>query len=204
MKAIVVVIVVVALLLAGCQAYPLAPANPPPPPTCEELAQQEQSPENLPFETIAQESAQGYAQLWPEEKPALVILTASDEIADIEPFVRPEAAGALRNVDFSAYLVVAAFSGIEGGGAWQYCILSVTQQGQTVTLHVHLIDSPVHPSEIASYYHLVQLQKESLPTGEITFQLALTRHDYVNPTGRQRVLETSQEEIVASITRSLP
>jgi len=43
-------IVPVLALLAGCQSYPFVPANPPPPPTCEELAQQEQSPENLPFD----------------------------------------------------------------------------------------------------------------------------------------------------------
>lgn len=203
MKPIFAVLALLALLLAGCQTNPFAPANPPPPPTCEELAQQEESPDNLPFETIARESAQGYAQLWPEEKPALVILTASDEIADIEPYVRPEAAGALRNVDFSTYLVVAAFSGVKGHGAWQFCITSVTQQQGMVALHTHLIEGSVASAELASYYHLFQLPRGKLPTGEVNFALALTTHQYVITRG-QPMLEASPEKIVASVTHSLP
>ncbi|RMD62290.1 hypothetical protein D6833_07105 [Candidatus Parcubacteria bacterium] len=201
MKPIFAVLAVLALLLAGCQAYPFAPANPPPPPTCEELAQQEQSPENLPFETIAREYDQGYTQ----EKPALIILAASDEIPDIEPYISQKAATSLRDVNFNDSLIVAAFSGWKPFAGFAFCITSIQRKSQEIVLHAHLIQQIGSiAAEAASYYHLVQLQKEVLPPGEVTFHLALTRHEYVNPTGRQQVLETSQEEIVTSVTRSLP
>ncbi|MBW7884564.1 MAG: hypothetical protein H3C34_18375, partial [Caldilineaceae bacterium] len=109
------------LLFAGCQGYPFIPANPPPPPTCEELTQQEESSDNFPFETIARKSAQGYAQLWPEDTPALLVLTGPDEVAEIAPYIRKETDAALQDVDFDTYLVVAAFSGVKGHGAWGFC-----------------------------------------------------------------------------------
>ncbi len=203
MKPIALVLALLAMLLAGCQVYPMAPANPPPPPTCEDLAQREASPENLPFDTIARESAAEDTQLWPENKPTLVILTASNEIADIEPYIRAETATALRNVDFGAYLVVAVFVRTNDAG-WQFCVTSVTGEAGEVLLHTHLIESYQQAAILASYYHLVRLPRENLPSSDVTFVLALTHHRYVNPTGRQPVLETSPEEIVASVTRSLP
>lgn len=192
------------LLLAGCQGYPFIPANPPPPPTCEELTQQEESSDNFPFETIARKSAQGYAQLWPEDTPALLVLTGPDEVAEIAPYIRKETDAALQDVDFDTYLVVAAFSGVKGHGAWGFCITSITERQGVVYLHTHLVDSPTAPDITASYYHLISLPREALPAGDVTFALALTRHDYVNPTGIQRVLQTSEEETVTSVTRSLP
>ncbi len=203
MKPIFAVLAALALLLAGCQAYPMAPANPPPSPTCEELAQQEQSPENLSFETIARES---YNIPWRESEwtdPELFVLTSADDISAIEQYIAPDVVAALKATNFDDAVVLAAFSGWMPHAAWQFCVTSITQQQNKILLHTHLIDSPVAPATIAFYYHLLQLAREELPTGEITFSLALTTHRYVALNG-QTVLEASQEEIVASVTRSLP
>ncbi len=201
MKPTALVLVLLMTWVAGCQVYPVAPVNPPPPPTCEELAQQEANPENLPFDTIAREYGQGYTQ----EEPALRILTVSDEIADIAPYIRSETATSLQNVDFDKSLIVAAFSGWKPFAGFAFCITSVQRGSQGVILHAHLIQliGPI-PAVTASYYHLVQLPRTELPGGEVTFQLALTRHEYVNPSGRQPILEVSREETVVSVTRSLP
>lgn len=203
MKLIMPILAVLAILLAACQTYPFAPANPPPPPTCEELAQQEESPENIPFETIARES---YNIPWKESdwtEPELFVLTSAEDISAIEQYITPDAVAALKATNFDDAVVLAAFSGWMPHAAWQFCVTSITQQKNKVLLHTHLIDSPVAPDTIAFYYHLLQLAREELPTGEITFSLALTMHRYAALNG-QTVLEVSQEEIVASVTRSLP
>ncbi len=182
-------LLVLALLLTGCDPAllsSLTPVNPPPPPTCEELAQQEESSDNPPFETIPYEPSVQSAQLWPETIPTLLLLTSLDDAAVIEPYIQEETAEALQEVDFDTSVVVAAFSGTKGHGAWQFCITSVTEEQGVVRLHAHLVDAPVAPDMLASYYHIVSLSREVLPSGEVSFALALTHHDYVNPTGRQR------------------
>ena len=142
MKWIVLVLALLALLLAGCVTQQ--------PPTCEEVAQQEESPENLPFETIALEGSAGSAALWPDKDPDLVVLTTPDAIVDIEPYISKEVAIALQNIDFNTSLVVAAFSGQKGHGAWQFCITSVTRQTADINLHTHLIDATVAPDVMES------------------------------------------------------
>lgn len=200
-------LVVAALLLAGCQYYReylSGPRNPQQPPLCDELAQQEQSPDNLPFETIARESFASNERSWQNEQPGLFVLTAIDDVPQIEQYIREEAAAALQEVDFDAAIVIAAFSGLKGHAAWQFCVTRITQLHSEVFLHTHLIDSPVAPAVTASYYHLLRLPREGLPSGEVAFHLALTSHLYVNPTGLQQVIETSEEEIVSTSIRSLP
>ncbi len=203
------IFVVLALLLAGCQGFLPAPVNPPPPPTCEELAQQEEGPENLSFETIARNPIP--TQLWPETEAGLFVITEPQDLGQITPHVNDEAFANLSNeeaianlstVDFGTSLVVGAFSSMSNGG-WQFCITNITQQENEINIHVHFVDSPVVPAVTASYYHLIRLPRAALPTGDVTFVLALTRHDYVNPTGRQRVLQTSEEEIVTSVIRTI-
>jgi hypothetical protein len=75
--------IVAALLLAGCQYYRQylgGPRNPQQPPLCDELAQQEQSPDNLPFETIARESTAVVIH-GKSKEPALFVLTSGEDIS---------------------------------------------------------------------------------------------------------------------------
>lgn len=195
-------LVVAALLLAGCQHYLSAPRNPPPAPLCDDLAQQEQSPDNLPFETIARNFITD--NLWESKEPALFVLTSVEDVSAIEQYIAPDAAAALKATDFEDAVVLAAFSGWKGHSAWGFCVTSITQQQGEILLHTHLIDSPVAPDEAASYYHLLRVPREQLPSGEVAFHLALTRRLYVNPTGMQQVIETSEEENIVTVTRSLP
>jgi hypothetical protein len=200
-------LVVAALLLAGCQYYReylSGPRNPHQPPLCDELAQQEQSPDNLPFETIARES---YGIPWKESEwtePALFVLTSGEDISAIEQYIAPGAVAALKATDFDDAVVLAAFSGWQPHAAWGFCVTSIMQQQGEVFLHTHLVDSPIAPAAVAFYYHLLRLPHGQLPSGEVAFYLALTRHLYVNPTGMQQVIETSEEEIVSTSIRSLP
>lgn len=200
-------LVVAALFLAGCQYYReylSGSRNPQQPLLCDELAQQEESPDNLPFETIARESFASNERSWQNEQPGLFVLTAIDDVPQIEQYIREEAAAALQEVDFDAAIVIAAFSGLKGHAAWQFCVTRITQLHSEVFLHTHLIDSPVAPAVAASYYHLLRLPREELPSSEVAFHLALTSHLYVNPTEMQQVIETSEEEIVSTSIRSLP
>jgi hypothetical protein len=200
-------LIVAALFLAGCQYYRQylrGPLNPQQPPLCDELAQQEQSPDNLPFETIARES---YGIPWEESEwtePDLFVLTSGQDISAIEPYIAPDAAAALKATDFDDAVVLAAFSGWQGHAAWKFCVTSITQQQGEVFLHTHLVDSPVAPNAAAFYYHLLRVPREQLPPDEVAFRLALTRHLYVNPTGIQQVIEASEEENVVTVIRSLP
>jgi hypothetical protein len=194
-----------ALLLAGCQNYRQylgGPRNPPPAPLCDELAQQEQSPDNLPFETIVRNSGSG--DLWESKDPALFVLMSDEDISQIEQYIAPDAAAALKATDFEDAVVLAVFSIWMGSAGWGFCVTSITQQQNEVFLHTHLIDSPIHLSTTAFYYHLLQAPREKLPSGEVAFHLALTRHLYVNPTGMQQVIETSEEENIVTVTLSLP
>jgi len=193
-----------ALLLAGCQNYRQylgGPRNPPPAPLCDELAQQEESPDNLPFETIARESFASNERSWQNEQPGLFVLTTIDDVPQIEQYIREEAAAALQEVDFDDAIVIAAFSGLKGHAAWQFCVTRITQLHSEVFLHTHLIDSPVAPAVTASYYHLLRLPREELPSSEVAFHLALTRHDYDYTLAQ---FTESAEESVVSITHSLP
>ena len=195
-------LVVAALLLAGCQHYLSAPRNPPPAPLCDDLAQQEESPDNIPFETIARNFITD--NLWESKEPALLVLTSAEDVSAIEQYITPDAAAALKATDFEDAVVLAVFSSWMGSAGWGFCVTSITQQQNEVFLHTHLIDSSIHLSTTAFYYHLLQAPREKLPSGEVAFHLALTRHLYVNPTGMQQVIETSEEENIVTVTLSLP
>lgn len=200
-------LVVAALLLAGCQYYRQylrGPLNPEQPPLCDDLAQQEQSPDNLIFETIVKESNSSIP--WDDEwrEPDLFVLTSGEDISAIEQYLAPDAATALKATDFDHAVVLAVFSGWKGHSAWGFCVTSITQQQGEIFLHTHLVDSPVAPEAAAFYYHLLRVPREKLPSGEVAFHLALTRHLYVNPTGMQQVIEASEEETVVTVTHSLP
>jgi hypothetical protein len=188
-----------ALLLAGCQHYLSAPRNPPPAPLCDELAQQEQSPDNLPFETIARNFITD--NLWESKEPALFVLTSVEDVSAIEQYIAPDAAAALKATDFEDAVVLAAFSGWKGVGSGQFCVTSITQQQSEIFLHTHLIDSTIGLPVAASPYHLLRLLHDELPSGEVAIHLALTRHDYDYTLAQ---FTESAEEPVVSITHSLP
>jgi hypothetical protein len=177
------------------------PLNPEQPPLCDELAQQEQSPDNLPFETIARGS---YGDPWESKELGLFVLTSADDISAIEQYIAPDSVAALKATDFDDAIVLAAFSGQMGYGGWGFCVTSITQEQGGVFLHTHLIESPVAPTAVAFYYHLMRVPREKLSAGDVAFHMALTRHLYSNPTGRQQVIESSAEETAVTVTRSLP
>ncbi len=195
-------LVVAALFLAGCQYYReylSGPRNPQQPPLCDELAQQEESPANIPFETIVRNSGSG--DLWESKEPALFVLTSAEDISQIEQYIASDAAAALKATDFEDAVVLAVFSSWMGSAGWSFCATSITQQQNEVFLHTHLIDSPIHLSVTAFYYHLLQVPRDRLPSGEVTFHSALTRHDYDYTLAQ---FNEFAEESVVAITRSLP
>lgn len=182
------------LLLIGC-----TPPNPPPTPLCNDLVQQEENPANIPFETIVRNSDSGH--LWESKEPALFVLTSGEDISAIERYIAPDAAAALKATNFDDVVVLAVLSSWMGTAGWGFCVTSITQQQNEVFLHTHLIDSPIHLSQTAFYYHLLQAPREKLPSGEVTFHLALTRHDYDFTLAQ---FKESVEESVVSVTQSLP
>jgi hypothetical protein len=192
-------LILVAALLAGCAYYPFGPRNPPPAPLCDDLAQQEQSPDNLLFETIARNFVTD--NLWESKEPALFVLTSAEDVSAIEQYIRPDAAAALKATDFDGWVVLAAFSGWKGVVTEQFCVTSITQQQGQIFLHTHLIDSPIGLPAAASPYHLLRLLRDELPSGEVAFHLALTRHDYDYTLAQ---FKESAEESVVSVTHSLP
>ena len=195
-------LVILALLLTGCQGFLPAPVNPPPSPTCDELALKEESPENLPFETV---SARNSDSVWPGG-PGLLVATGPQDLAQIIPYVGEKAVADLKMVDFGTSLVVATFSGWKSSASFAFCVTSIQRENQTVTLHAHLIDQTgAVPAVTASYYHLLSIPKNRIPQGEVSFRLALTlnTYEYTGPAVDQVVFKESQEEIVTSVIRTI-
>jgi len=195
-------LVVLALLLSGCQGFPPAPVNPPPSPTCDELALKEEGPENLPFETVFVRNS---GSAWPNG-PGLLIATGPQDLAEITPYVGEKAVTDLKMVDFGTSFVAATFSGWKGSASFAFCVTSIQQENQTVTLHAHLIDQTgAVPAVTASYYHLLSIPKNRIPQGEVSFRLALTlnTYEYTGPAVDQVVFKESQEEIVTSVIRTI-
>ncbi|MEZ4634036.1 MAG: hypothetical protein R2873_04975 [Caldilineaceae bacterium] len=194
------------VVLAGCEPGmldALTPYNPPHPPLCDELTQEEVQAQNIPFETVSLTTSTGYAEIWPDDKPALRIITTSEDIVPIEPYLTQADREAMRDVDYTSSLVAATFDS-EAYGGWQFCITSITRQGNQVVFHIHLIESPVAPTVVSGYYHLIRLARSSLSEEGMTFALALTRHEYITPTGGRRVLPRSDEEVVDTVSLPTP
>jgi hypothetical protein len=109
----------------------------------------------------------------------------------------------LPSIDFATDLALTAFVRTPDAG-WQFCVTHVTVQAQTVVLHTHLIQSPTRAQTVTSYFHLLRVPKEEMPSGEVEFQLALTRHLYVSQNTYREVIEATDEGIVLSVTGTIP
>jgi len=161
------VILAIVLMMSGC--------GPPP-------------GEDVPFETIVKESGGGSNSIR-IERPLLKVAANVEEMAELKALTdqRGHYTGTgiewsfdkrLDEVDFSTYLVIAAFQGRKQTHGYEIEIVSVKQRGYQVNVIANFVTpSPGKPvlTEVTSPYHVIKVKKADLARkGRITFILMNT------------------------------
>lgn len=129
---------------------------------------------DLPFEAIEQRDASGTGQVYKDEKPGLIVITALEEVANLDALITSEAQARLAGLSYDEYFVIAVFQGRKPTTGYGMRIERITRQGSAVTIYAHFSapepDEEKAPEE-TSPYCLVQVQKYGKWRQSITFNL---------------------------------
>lgn len=129
----------------------------------------------LAFHTIEQAKViQPGMQMYEAQEPALIMVVSREEIRELDNFVSSEGRDIIAQLDFSTYLVLAAFHGMSTYD-YDIRIKRVTYQDTVVKIYAEFIEphkgQVLHPTA-ASPYQIIALEKlESFAEKEIRFVL---------------------------------
>ena len=139
-------------------------------------------PRELSFETIERQAAGGRGELWEAEEPGLMVIATAEELNQIDNLVTQEAQEKLRQVDYDAYFVVAAFLGKRTSNPG-FQVERVVRRGSQITLYA-LDQGDGFLAAITSPYQLIEVRKEGKWGRQFTFKLRFTE-------GEQRIVSVS-------------
>jgi len=129
---------------------------------------------DLPFETIEQRDASGTGQVYKDEKPGLIVITAPEEATNLDALITSEAQAWLARLSYDEYFVIAVFQGRKPTTRYGVQIERIARQGGKVTVYAQFSepkpDEEKAPEE-TSPYHLIQVQKVGTWGQEVTFEL---------------------------------
>jgi hypothetical protein len=129
---------------------------------------------DLPFETIEQRDASGTGQVYKDEKPGLIVITAPEEATNLDALITSEAQARLARLSYDEYFVIAVFQGRKPTTRYGVQIERIARQGSKVTVYAQFSepkpDEEKAPEE-TSPYHLIQVQKVGTWGQEVTFEL---------------------------------
>jgi len=129
---------------------------------------------DLPFETIEQRDASGTGQVYKDEKPGLIVITAPEEATNLDALITSEAQARLARLSYDEYFVIAVFQGRKPTTRYGVQIERIARQGGKVTVYAQFSepkpDEEKAPEE-TSPYHLIQVQKVGTWGQEVTFEL---------------------------------
>ncbi len=133
------------------------------------------TPEALSFETIA--AGQAYTAdnvlLWPDREPGLFVIAGAADVDGVRPYLRPEIADTLAQLDFTDHFALLAFDGWKGALYQDFQIQTVSRQDAEVLI----VAQPNHkPGEagsevVTSLYQLIKVSKNSTWNQTIRFKL---------------------------------
>lgn len=160
MRPTITLLLVLMMVTAACQWQIPLPASPLPTP----------SGVAIPFETIEVSEGGGVVEkLGPGTGPRLLLLTAPDEIVEIEHNISPQAYAELQQVDFQQYIVMALFRGRKPTTDYQTIIEQVWRQDNRLLVYAQFWEpSPVSivGDAVTSPYHLVKVARHDFPSGQ--------------------------------------
>lgn len=152
------------LLAVTTACQPIRP-SPTPPPT----------PESLSFETIA--AGQAYSAdnllLWPGREPGLFVIASAADVDGVRPYLRPEIADTLVQLDFTHHFALLAFDGWKGALYQDFQIQTLSRQDTEVLIvaQPNYVPGGGGPEIETSLYQLIQVSKDSSWNQTIRFKL---------------------------------
>lgn len=131
----------------------------------------------LRFTTIEKESSTkaSVLQRYTETQPSLIVISSSDEIPSLSPYLSSDARSELSSIDFGHSFVVAVFQGLKGALEYEARIEHIVYQGETVKILTQFVEPT--PGQIGhaaetSPYHVVTVEKpQNLAGRELRFVL---------------------------------
>jgi len=124
----------------------------------------------LPFETIERSDYGDYSI----REPRLILITAPQEIDQVEGLITQEALDRLAELDFGQYFAIAVFRGCQPDSGYDTIIKRVARRGDKVVVYAQFWEpSPHYPvtHEATSSYHLVKVHKDGDVSQEIELVL---------------------------------
>ena len=128
----------------------------------------------MPFQTIEQRDASGSEQAHQDKQPALVVVTTPEEATNLASLVTSEAQTQLKNLNCSAYFVIAVFQGWKPTDGYGVQVERITHLRDKVAVFVRLQEPPPDRKKndiVTSPYHLVQVQKVGTWARNVTFNV---------------------------------
>ncbi|MBM3301954.1 MAG: protease complex subunit PrcB family protein [Deltaproteobacteria bacterium] len=128
----------------------------------------------LHFVGVEQRQTPRIGKLHESKEPGLMIIGRPQELAQVYPFVSPDAQLLLEEVDFDDYFVAVVFQGWKPTDSYGAQVRRITQTDEVVTLYAHFTERD--PERVAAHvvtspYHVVKVRRPD-PTGkEIEFLL---------------------------------
>ncbi len=131
--------------------------------------------EPLAFETIELLNDPGLP-VWESYEPGLLILTNTEDIANAQHYILPEATRCLETLNFNTHLSLLAFRGFQTSVHKNFKISYLFQQNDEIIVIAHK-GSQTRDSAVSSPYHLIRIPKSTSWQGEVTFSLYFLHHD---------------------------
>lgn len=153
-------LLVLMTVTAACQLQLPTPPSPVPTPSGVEIS----------FETIEVSEGGGVVEkLGLGTRAHLLLLTAPDEIVELEHNIYPQAYAELQQIDFEQFVVIALFRGRKPTTDYQTVIEQVWRQDNRLLVYAQFWEpSPVYSvgDAATSPYHLVKVARRDLPSGQ--------------------------------------
>jgi len=126
----------------------------------------------LSFETIERLDEAGTGERWGAREPGLMVIAASQDLAQIDNLFTADAQDQLRELDLNAYFAVAAFLGVQGAGHEGIQIERVVRREDDIAVYVQ-VGRRRGEDTVTSPYHLIKIRKEGNWNRMIHFTLYL-------------------------------
>jgi len=129
----------------------------------------------LSFETIA--AGQAYSAdnllLWPGREPGLFVIASAADVDGVRPYLRPEIADTLAQLDFTHHFALLAFDGLKGALYQDFQIQTMSRQDAEVLIVAQPNDVPggVGAEVVTSLYQLIKVAKSGSWDATIHFKL---------------------------------
>ena len=113
----------------------------------------------LPFETIERSDLGDYSV----REPRLILITAPQEIDQVEGLITREALDRLVELDFGQYFAIAVFRGTQATSGYDVIVERVARRGDKIVVYAQFWSPSPHygvRNEATSPYHLIKVRRD--------------------------------------------